>query len=245
MRRRRSPRVVWLPNDPFFSIDSATLAHSSIMRAADQIGGSVGDQFTIVAPVVRDSTPNPLTGTTTLSDLYGSGYRLRRIVGKFWCDFTARPDEDVPGIPDEAVVTVGLIVLRTDDQGLALNAATPEVYSPAIIENIESPWIWRRSWLLSKQITQDFINRRPGGVESLAAQVRHTNSLLGGNSDGAHIDQKTARIVSTNERLFLVITATNMSGGGEQLITGINYTWELRVLGSLRTNVGNRRNASR
>lgn len=244
-RRRSSPRVVWLPQDPFFSVDAAGLDHCSVMAAFGVLENDIGNIDTIVAPVVRDATPNPLNAATTLADLYGSGYRLRRIVGKLWAAFTIGPTPADATFPDEAVCIAGFIILRTDDAGLALQAATPGAYSPAIIENAEAPWIWRRAWHIHNDEARTAYQRLPGGVEALSSARFNNTSQMGGNADGAHIDQKTARVVGPDERLFLVLSTVNMSGGGQGLIRNIQYTWDVRVLASLRQNVGNRRNASR
>lgn len=243
MRKRRKPRVVWLPNDPFFSVDAAGLAHSTLMSAQDTVSGALGDTNTIVAPVVRDTTINPLTPGSTLADINSSGYRLRRIVGKFWCYFTNTNNQDTPGFPEEVIVTAGFIILRVDDAGLPLNQANIASYSTQIIENNEAPWIWRRSWLLKDGPANVEVN---AGVPFLVQPVGPGGvGALGGNADGPHIDQKTARIVGQDERLMLVVTSTNMRSGDQQLARGISYNWEVRVLASMRTTSGNRRNASR
>lgn len=230
---RRAPRVVWLPQDPFFSVDAATTDGSTVMRAGDALpGGNAGNAVTIVAPVVRDTSPNPLTAANTLADINQSGYRLRRIVGKFWCATDQIPQDS----PSAIVVSAAFIILRTDPAGSTPQNPVGDAYAANDIINTEAPWIWRRSWFLRNFLA-------PSGQISIT-QVLGSDGL-GGNADGPHIDQKTARIVGPDERLFLVITATSVLTSDAQLSAPLSYFWDVRVLASMRTNVGNRRNASR
>ena len=235
-RARRSPRVVWLPQDPFFSVDAATTAGSTLMLAGDFVaGGNAGNSATTVAPVVRDVSPNPLTAANTLADINESGYRLRRIVGKFWCFTDQIPQDSPPAV----VVTAGFIILRTDPAAGTPQNPVTAAYATNDILNTESPWIWRRSYFLRNRLTTNaaVTNNVIGQDPAFSA---------GGVSDGPHIDQKTARIVGPDERLFLVITATTVfpsdpQGPGAPM----SYVWDVRVLASMRSNIGNRRNASR
>jgi len=245
--RRRKPRVVWLPQDPFFAIDSQSTAGSTVMRATDSLSGAPaagvpGNSVTFIAPVVRDAPPNPLTATNSLADINESGYRLRRIVGKFWCFATQTPADDTS--PGAACVTAAFIILRVDSTatGTPLNTGI----TPATIVDTEAPWIWRRSWIV---VNNGSLNSIPFGDNNTAANAPTalaSNQNLGGNADGAHIDQKTARIVGPDERLFLVVTATDLTGASDiQDPMVLDYVWDVRVLASMRSNVGNRRNASR
>lgn len=242
-RTKRRPRVVWLPQDPFFSINSAGLANSTIMRVSDTLTAvSIGDSSTVVIPVVRDTPPNPLTPANSLADIYDSGYRLRRIVGKFWCFVDTTPPDGIT--PGAAVVTAGFIILRTDQGTQSIPAQPGEAYSTNDILNTESPWIWRRSWLLANQGS---LNSPPFGSNDTNANQPFLNSNrnIGGIADGPHIDQKTARNIGPDERLFLVVTATALTVGDQQVPLLLDYVFDVRVLASMRSMVGNRGNASR
>lgn len=202
------------------------------MVAGDNVpGGSTGNAVTILAPVVRDISPNPLTAANTLADINESGYRLRRIVGKFWPFLDQLAGDQTPGV----IVTAGFIILRTDPAGGTAQNPVNAAYATNDIINTESPWIWRRSWCLinfaSSNATPQF------SAQALA--------FGGGNADGPHIDQKTARIVGPDERLFLVVTATTIGPSDPQAGNPLTYVWDVRVLASMRSNVGNRGNASR
>lgn len=246
-RIRRRPRVVWLPQDPFFTINSAGLADKTVMRASETlIAPNIGDTATLVIPVVRDASPNPLTPAATLADINDSGYRLRRIVGKFWV-FAQQTAPDNAG-PGAAVVTAAFIVLRTDPGASSSPQNTnTDVYGSNDIVNTEAPWIWRRSWIV---VNNGSANAVPFGDIAAANGVVpglgfQSNQRLGGNLDGPHIDQKTARVIGPDERLFLVVTATSITAGDAQTPLLLEYVWDVRVLGSMRSMVGNRGNASR
>ena len=241
-RTRRQPKVVWLPQDPFFAIDANGLRHSTFSRASLPLVGNGlqgGANPSFIAPVVRDTPINPLTTGSSLADISSSGYRLRRIVGKFWCRF-ARTNAGSTNFTD-VVVSAGFIVLRSNDSTGGGTPINPDVdsYATTAIENTENPWIWRRSWYLNREEATDSTVVTKFGPQAAG------NLNLGGNSDGPHIDQKTARIIGPDERLFLVASAQSLGVEAEGIEENIECVWDVRVLASMRTMVGNRRNASR
>lgn len=198
-------------------------------------GGNAGNTATVVLPIVRDITPNALTVANTLADINDSSYRLRRIVGKFWC-FTDQIAQDGPVA---IAVTAGFIILRTDPQSLSVpQNNNPDSYATTDILNAESPWIWRRTYLVRNLLANGAINQSVVGVNAQAFG-------FGGVADGPHIDQKTARIVGPDSRLFLVVSATTIFASDPQIGAPLTYIYDLRVLASMRSTVGNRRNATR
>lgn len=244
MARRisRRPRVVWLPQDGFFSVDSATADISTVNRATENVlGPDVGASFTLIAPVVTDISPNPIGAANSLADINNSGYRLRRIVGKIWV-FATQTGVDNPG-PGAAVVTASFIVLRTDPTTATLpQNPDSQDYSANDRRNAEAPWIWRRSWLV---VNNGSVNSIPFGDNSTNELAAYSRTPSGGVADGPHVDQKTARIIGPDERLFLVFTATSLTPADAQTPLTLDYVWDLRVLGSMKNMVGNRNNASR
>lgn len=186
--------------------------------------------------MVQDAQPSIAELTfDSLADRASSAYRLRRVVGKIWCGIDQFDQE---GVTSEVVVTAGLIVLRTHEVAgeiVPLNATTEE-YSTQMLQNWSDPWIWRRSWLLGN------IPNETVGAFAFFPEANATYG--GGNQDAAHVDAKTARIVGTEERLFLVVTGSSVNGNPQVSIT-LRLLWDLRVLASMRTSQGNRRNASR
>lgn len=238
MRRKTRPRVIWLPGDPFFSVDAAALGHSTINVARNVVTAlSPGITNTIVAPCVKDLPQNPLTPTNSLADIESSGYRLRRIVGSIWVNADQATVDDGRA----AIATAGFIVLRVDDAtGLPLSPAANDSYNTDIIENQGDPWIWRRSWRIENGLSTTPL---AGSNAANGAQ----GDFLGGNFDGPHVDAKTARVIAQEERLFLCLSTTVINAGsgvqGDDFQS--NWVWNCRYLASMRTMSGNRRNASR
>lgn len=234
MRRRTKPRVAWLPKTSASTIafsDPHTAGFSNVIEIIiGATGVAAGNSVTGFAPVVIDVAQDAQTATTSLSDIQNSGYRLRRIVGK--C-FVSSAQQATNG-PAVNLCAAAFIILRVDPLGVPLNVNL-EGYDLFEIENDDSPWIWRREWILQNQ-------------DGLATNIDFpkTNVEYGSAADGPHIDQKTARVVMSDERLFFVASVMNLTGGtAAQDETNIFFHVTPRVLASMKTTLGNRRNASR
>lgn len=245
MRRRNKPRVVWLPQTNANSVGDGTSSYQTFFVAAS---GVAGDTAVGEIPLVLDAQQSPLdTNDPSLSDIESSGYRLRRIVGKIYAQCaqsvkTADTDAVLSGL-----VTVGIMVRRASQStGQSVGFIAGQVnIDPTIIDNTSDPWVWRRTWwlgnngaLLGLQSDDTALNPVP---------INNFGGYGSGIYDGPHIDQKTARIVGPEERLYLTAAVTILvpgsSSAAEPLVVG--FVTDLRVLGSLRTTAGNRRNASR
>lgn len=241
--RKRKPRVVWLPPD----ISDANPANvdGSGWRVAGGAALAISGGSPTASQEIGITTDFPADPqNNTLSDIENSGYRLRRIVGKIWVVGDTLDD-------DSGIVlvgcTAGLIVRRVDQAGASLASqvgTNQDQASPSQAENWSDPWIWRRSWLL---------NNPQIGFTGAAANpyagpdVPYHNAMNGSALDGPHVDQKTARIVGPEERLFLDISVTALLGadGASQIENLTDVFFELRVLANMKTSIGNRRNASR
>lgn len=238
-RTRRRPRVVWLPPDRTFRIGlGATLASRAFDPAGFSFdfgvpgGGPANNTATVLQAIVGDTPMSPATTgnlLNSLSDVESSGYRLRRIVGKL--NIVCEGSASGANLDSGVLITAGFIVLRVDEFGEPIDN-DPETYSVATFGGSMDPWIWRRSWLL-------------GDKDSTTTRLPGANWQFGSVADGPHVDQKTARIVSSEERLFLVITGQNIAEFDTQGSWTITVVGEMRVLASMRSSSGNRRNASR
>lgn len=239
--RRRKPRVVWLPSTNANSLDAARTNNYQIFSV--DASGIAGDFATAEIPVVIDAEgQDPLGATaTSLADIYDSGYRLRRIVGKIFALAQQRAEDTPPAV----IVTAALIVRKVNPvsgQSLASLTLDAELMSPGQIRNINDPWIWRRSWILTNVLATGAALSRFGSIPTQS----NYGARYGSVADGPHIDQKTARSVGPEERLFLNVSSTVLDAGGDpQLTLPVTILTDLRVLGSLKTSVGNRNNASR
>lgn len=229
---RRKPRVVWLP--PTNANSFGGLNTNGVQIFAVNTTG-VAPKATGEIPLVIDSQDDPLDPATSLADVENSGYRLRRVVGKIWVECQGS-DENTAAF---GVVTAGLIVRRSEPAtgtSYAVATSNENLISTQEIGNYGDPWVWRRSWVLFNPAQA--LN---GSLEDNCTNWAHGPSAV----DGPHVDQKTARIVGPEERLFLDVTVhQNTADQGE-----IPLVWtvmcDLRVLASMRTSSGNRRNASR
>lgn len=238
MRRRSGPRVVWLPQTNANSFTPPLTSTFQRFRVFPPGGGGSFDVGEI--PLVIDDTKDPLALESSLSDVENSGYRLRRVVGKIWVAALQQAED----LPTSMVITAGIMVRRADTttgQSTADITGLAGLISPGEIENSGDPWVWRRSWILSNRSST-----APAGVDPwINAGPNNIFQYAGGNADAAHVDQKTARIVGPEERLFLDVAAYTIDGGDPQLIGIVEIITDLRVLGSMRVSSGNRRNSSR
>lgn len=229
MRRKTKPRVVWLPPDQSLAI--ASDPDSGYSSAIVSVSAAVPSAVTEM-PLVIDSQQFP--ATSSLSDVENSGYRLRRIVGKIFIIGDAFDDETTI---EAVLVKAAIIVRRTASDGstsLAIGATPNDAANPSKAENWPDPWIWQRTWILGNP-----------NIPPLGPQLPTSNVFLTTEA-GPHVDQKTARIIGPEERLFLDVSATALFFSGvAELTQDIQIVTDLRVLGTMKNNAGNRRNASR
>lgn len=241
--RRKRPAVMWAPNNGHGADGANWIADTITVPAASGPAGTVTTMYSLIPdyPVDAVRASNP-TAVTTMADYEGSGYRLRRIVGKFF----AAIDQDVgtgvaPGqYPEAGLLTAGLIILRVDGiSGAPLGVLTPNIYSPQALDNVQDPWIWRRTWVLGN-------DRSHGGAFTGISLFPSANTSEPSSVDGPHLDQKTARRVSSEERIQLVISCSSLENGLAADTNGtIRFVFDYRLLVSPLRIMGNRRNASR
>jgi len=236
---RKRPRVVWLPPTNANAIDNVT-GQSGIQAFRVDVSPAA-PTATGEIPLTIDTEDDPQGATSSLSDVENSGYRLRRIVGKIWVRLDQADDCNI----EFAIVTAGIIVRRSEQASglsLALLSGLNEMLTTNDTTAYGDPWIWRRSWLLH--------NNAAPGAPQLALPGPESNYGINNGSavDGPHVDQKTARIISSEERLFLDVTVRSNEPGApsqDEIPVSTLIITDLRVLASMRMSSGNRRNASR
>jgi len=256
---RRKPKVVWLP---VFGRDFSNVPETT------SFGNGVGGTFTVqnTGVIATDfqavtfdySDQSSLEEGTDFRSLHnlvsGNNYRLRRLVGKVHAAAVCENNDN--GFLPTLDVAAGFIINRTDPDGNPVvnsSLGSPqEVFGPLSEDSAEDPWIWRRRWLLgtypaagSFPITTDNNLNDFNNFIGFQGQWPQTTAGYGSVQDGPHVDQKTARVIGTQERLFFWIQArvTNPASGTNN--GTIVYQVDLRILASLRMGQGNRRNASR
>lgn len=242
---RRKPRVLWLPilGNDLSTEPEVTFPVPGLAASLDVPGdGSIANYYSPVtfdrplsAARVQDNTDLLENPPHTLHDVaQGNAYRLRRIVGKAFLANSPNASTSAPALD----VAAGFMVKRVTRDGVPLFPTTPLDQDAA-----EDPWIWRRRWMLG-------LSRVLGAFTGLIDQTFQgypgNTALYGSVADGPHIDQKTARIISNDEQLFFFVAA-RAAGGSIPYSTSslLLIDVDLRILGSLRSQVGNKRNASR
>lgn len=255
-RRRRKPVVKWLFNPGTLISQQAgqTIPLTDVLDnpAAIELQFTSNPivPTTISAPMVVDQpTTEAFAGgslsvfqenTLTLSN--DLGYRLRRIVGDLFIAAVSEPtvqgDLTVPGI----LCQCGLIVRRVDSDGQP--AVSGQDQDVGAIQNNSDPWIWRRNWILGVE------GAAIGGTDTTAIALQNfpSNNADYGQSR-TQVDQKTARVVGPEERLFFDLTVWSLPFNNTASVWNKNAriycVFDYRVLASLKLNAGNRRNASR
>lgn len=239
-RRRRRPSVAWLPIDiPESSQTINFLTGSNNIPAVPNTLNTVIHALTVDYPAeaIRAAAPTQLQ---TMADFEEGGYRLRRIVGKCFVGIVQEEGQQ-PGIPPtNCLFGAGFMVLRVNPaDGSPLLIANPNEYSPLQLNNVRDPWIWRRTWLLT-----NLLQAGAAATVNGYSQAPTFNGDYGSVQDGPHIDQKTARRVSSEERLFFIASACNIGDQADDPGTA-QWLLDYRLLASPLKIMGNRRNASR
>lgn len=247
-RRIRRPSVVWLPLATTNRINSQAAANIGTQNGGFQFGVQVqpglATGFTQAIAIVKDEPQNITQSDQTLSDIEGSAYRLRRIVGKIFIAPLQISEVDSNSQASLFMVTAGFIILRVDPAGAILSGNLIS-YDTQSLDNARDPWIWRRTWMVSDVAQANAQNAIQPDIKPIIYPPNNLTGYGGGNMDGPHIDAKTARVVSDEERLILVVSAIALDGATEGIPSAITVFGEVRVLASMRKQSGNRRNASR
>lgn len=219
-RRRRRPGT-WFPNV------------GTSGPAGDPDNDDYGRWFTLTAPANPVDSQELIIDLTfdqpeedeaaagglarqSLSDIIGSEYILKRIVGNFFAALDQATTE-VEGAGFGVVLTAGFFVARAEDSsteaadvslpiGTETALETRENYSPAQASTIREPWIWRRRWILGNNF-RNFITPNGQGVTQFPAT---TSGFHSSAMSGPFIDARTIRRVNQDDRLWFVATARSV-----------------------------------
>lgn len=204
VRRRRRNRGTWFPN----------ISTAPPGEGADTVSGRVFDldivstsnhlTVTGVVPLTFDYPQEPNEADSsieTLSELIGSEYIFKRLVGKFFAVF-----DGAQGSAPAVLLGAGLFVARAQDSSSLLGANVPigfatsslvdDQYGVLNANTIREPWMWRRTWLLGN----------PTAL-TVYASVPDNTMAFGSVMDGPHIDCRVKRRVRQDERLWFAASA--------------------------------------
>lgn len=235
-KRRKRAKYIWLPSQWSFEDTGADTPTNAIPNALPvAVSGAPNITF---SPVLLDSTLEDTdvsnftspTNVTITDIVQANEYFLKRIVGNLWLALTPSDQSDMPA----ALIEAGLFVSRADDTNPETPmgaAASPFAgFDPAHPDTTREPWIWKKSWILSNQSTSSNSGYAWGGVTNFGI---YDPGLRGG---GNTIDQKTARRVKSDERLWFAISTRCWPPQSNPYSTQLQleYTREFRCLGQLR-----------
>jgi len=254
MRRRRRNRGTWFPTlgthinvveDDYFD------AGFIFETLSVPVSLGTGPVFYGPIPVTKDQTLNPeeVAGTADVSlrDIVnGQDWLLQRLVGKIFLNVESNQAgfipsgggaEPVTDIWPYVKVTAGFFVARADE---ADNQVDLESYEsdPQRLDNIQNPWIWRRTWILKEPQAVPL----PAGGPALPipGEFPISNAGYGSVADGPHIDSKVKRRIRREQRLWFVVAASGWNGTQIQVLgepgdqPEVRGYLDLRIFGSLR-----------
>lgn len=227
--RRRRRTVTWFPSigtSAGEGEDDASGREFTVSVPADGTTNVVITALTFDEPKGDD---NSSITETSLSDIIGSSYMLRRIVGKLYAAHNGSLTTDHNAV----LFAGGFFVARAADDSQATGSDQPigsqsiserqENYNPLSVDCIREPWIWRRVWLLGNT------NATLQGVSRLPV----TTGGFGSVQDGPHIDAQTMRRVTSDERLWFVVAARSFPVGSTLEDTSVQGYLDFRILGSI------------
>lgn len=241
MRRKRRNRGTWLPLLGSAGLGGLPENSSSCTFITGTVpaDGSV-DIFT--TPLLLDTPQETLSAgvnqATPMAFLIGNEYILKRIVGKLHIGVQQFVEDDGdPSFLHGALFTAGFFVARADDgdpdQAIGQNSSiidTILAYGPENPDVIREPWIWRRSWALSNRAgIEDAATQSTEGFKSFPT----SNAFYGSMADGPHIDARTLRRVTNDDRLFFALQFHSL-GGAKNTGIGFNAVLDIRAFGALR-----------
>lgn len=253
MRKKRRTKYTWFPTNFSDAEDSTQRVPGIQFSLAVNRNGSIQ---TGIVPLTADAPRepgdvNPETDVGVLNTIVGNEYFLRRIVGKCHIaheNFGTAADGIPTGIPypQAALVIAGIFVARAGDAsaneidlpiGATVAANLRESYSPAHVNTIREPWIWRRSWILGNPFVKIFFDRGPVPTtnEGEYQFFPSTTAEYGSVADGAHVDAKTMRRVRDDERLFFAVSTVRYPlGQTENNDSAIRGFFDYRILAQVR-----------
>lgn len=225
-RRRRKRQVNWFP----VQFEETTGESGAFTGVQFEIPVEANGEFGLgVFPLTFDKPKEAAQfiadPDTSLADAIGSGYILRRLVGKLHMAMSQFQDEDPNFYAKSALVGAGFLVARADGTGQSPVAAD---YNPLSPNTMREPWIWRRTWFLSNALNAP-TDEIPW-YQVFPVSVQNQASGL----DSGHIDAKTIRKVVDDNRLWFSIATLGWPETNPQSFGGNVGGWlDLRILGSL------------
>lgn len=230
MRRRRQ-RSTWFPVLGTDYDEEGGGALKSVYTLSQTVALDYEANFN-VTPLIPDYTEDPSTTASeqTLRDFVeGQTCIIDRCVGKITCNLGQIAGSGAGFYTAGLVICcAGIAVLPVDDSGTAITTGSGEEINPLNAENLDKPWLWRRTWLLHNQNVAN-----PGAPYY---GPRSNTEYGGGVLDGPHIDTKgVKRAIQRNQRIFLILGNMDITPGSTVNENNVVF-WsiDLRILGRMR-----------
>lgn len=236
MRRRRA-KYLWFPilgtiND---NADPPELGELSPFFISHAVGAPSLELNNVdIIPLTLDNPVNEqlaAAGETLGTAIGGRDWFCRRIVGQCFVSLATV----VGQVQSSVLVTCGIFVARADPSGINpignnIAVEREQTYNPLSVRTISEPWLWRRSWHLGN-VNSTVVDVNP------ARNFPAANSGYGDVRSGPHVDAKTARRISEDDRLWFAVSSIG-TGGNANTGTNVQVVADFRILGQLRRSKG-------
>lgn len=249
-RKRRGNQGTWFPiNGTVWNTEGSFFYDASSTYQIDSIQVDKGNGTSeIVDPITQDYSANAGTAgglliaeQPSLRDyVEGNDYILKRLVGNCLVVATG-PNPQTPIFSPanqwtHVQVSAGFFVARAGDADVTLPDLTFDEIDSLNGANIQNPWIWRRTWILSNPANQFVYGTTPS--LSTFAYSTYTNAAFAQGSDH-HFDTKSRRRIRREERLWFSLNAIGWDGnravvlGQETEQPGLKVNLDIRLFGKM------------
>lgn len=188
------------------------------------------------------------TSTTSLLDVLGEEWFLKRIVGKFnVARFVDPANDPATDAGPPVLACLGFFVARADQTtpnvpngfNSLTQAEVYAQYNPLAAQTQREPWLFRRTWLLGGNTNGQQI-QNVGGTNfvfptTLTGAFPSANWQFPGTFDGPHLDIRTRRRISSDDRLYAAFAVEAAIFGISAVVTtNVTAFLDYRIFGSPR-----------
>jgi len=236
-RRFRKRRGVWLPTlgtnwgsgeDAFYD---AAITFQSPDVADNRLAGSSNQE---VFALIPDFSFLPSEGTqnraASLHDrVAGNEWKLDRIVGG--CHIQCRQTGTNEGQWPFVQVSAGIFVARSEEGQDGTPDLFSDEYDPINRNNIQNPWVWRKTWILANPIGPGVRDDFPISNFSYGAT----------DMTDCSVNVKAKRRIRREHRLWFTYSVLGWDGAQEEVVDEgqqprIQGLLDVRVFGTLINN---------
>lgn len=246
-RYRRKRRGTWLPLLGTYPNEGDTQEASAntYLQVEVPLDGSAIPGVVPLTYDVPQEAPDLSASADTLSEIVGSEYIVKRIVGQcFAHNASSVNSAALSSIAPAVQLTAAFFVARAGAQNELLGADAPiswssdvgndvENYSPEHPATVREPWMWKRTWILGNERLKGFL--AAAGVAALGwSSYPSSTAAYGSIKDGPQIDVKSRRRVGQDDRLYFIVSARTLPfNQGFASHSFVDVALCVRIFGSL------------